>query len=154
MNIKIFNGSDSQTVDTKKALNFSSSFLMSKRLVDRLEITVHFVQDLYLNYNIKGDCIWQDDNHRPREFSIRIDQNVNDEELYQTVFHEMVHVKQWATSKKRDYIRNSHLTKFDGILYDQRELSYSSKPWEIEAYETEDIIFEHWQKSVNSLESS
>lgn len=147
MRLRIFNGSENQIEIVNRAIEFSSNYLMSKRLIKVLDISVHFIKNLHINESINGDCIWQDDNIRPREFSIRIDQNIQEDDLYRTIFHEMVHVKQWATSQKKDYIRNSYLTKFNKVTYDQREMNYSSKPWEIEAYQIEDEIFNKWSEN-------
>ena len=76
------------------------------------------------NEGVNGDCLDEDD----REFTIRFDRSLSDDELITTLLHEMVHVAQ-------------HLRKFN-FTYD---LPYEERPHEIDAFERETILMEEFR---------
>tara|TARA_B100000575_G_C23143302_1_gene666130 strand:- start:4945 stop:5313 length:369 start_codon:yes stop_codon:yes gene_type:complete len=76
------------------------------------------------NEGVNGDCLDEDD----REFTIRFDKSLSDDELITTLLHEMVHVDQ-------------HLRKFN-FNYD---LPYEERPHEIDAFERETILMEEFR---------
>lgn len=103
--------------------------LMSKRLTDVLTIDIVLVRDLYKREQVYGDCTWEDQNHRPREFTIRLDSRKNPIIPLKTLAHEMVHVKQFARNELKDTMAGKQ--KWLGKTYDK--VPYWELPWEIEA---------------------
>ena len=96
MQISIKGGSKTQKKYAKDIIRFCGAKLMSKRLAKSLNIKVHFVKGLLDKYNQAGNCMWEDDSYRPKEFLLEIDADLKLRRVLQSVCHEMVHVKQFA----------------------------------------------------------
>lgn len=78
-----------------------------------------------------------------RDYLIEVDKKLSlGDDFLTTVFHEMVHVKQ--------YVRKELYSECN--FYDTRE-EYLNLPWEIEAYEMQEVLLERWQNSkiINNL---
>lgn len=74
----------------------------------------------------------------PRDYLIEIDKKLSlGENFLTTIFHEMVHVKQ--------YVRKELFS--DCNFYKTRE-EYLSLPWEIEAYEMQEVLLELWNSRI------
>lgn len=58
--------------------------------------------------------------------------------IIRTVAHEMVHAQQFA-SKRLKTFNSTNMIVFDGIFYDGN-MSYSKRPWEIEAFNKEKYL--------------
>ena len=66
-------------------------------------------------------------------------------EMMQTLAHEMVHVKQWATGEMKELVRQNK-TRFKGELFGNTE--YWFRPWEIEAHGIEKGLFVKWAEAT------
>ena len=78
-----------------------------------------------------------------RDYLIEVDKKLSlGDDFLTTVFHEMVHVKQ--------YVRKELYSECN--FYDTRE-EYLNLPWEIEAYKMQEVLLERWQNSkiINNL---
>ena len=82
----------------------------------------------------EGTCIDTDD----REYEIEVNKNQSLEDLCVTLCHEMVHVKQ--------YVRKELFS--DVNFYKKRE-EYLNLPWEVEAYEKQEILYKKWLNTKN-----
>lgn len=72
-----------------------------------------------------------------RDYIIEVDKKLSlGEDFITTIFHEMVHVKQ--------YVRKELFSECN--FYETRE-EYLNLPWEIEAYEMQEVLLERWQNS-------
>ena len=60
----------------------------------------------------------------------------------------MVHLRQYATNQLFDYMNNDNV-RWKKSLYDQDEVKYMDRPWEIQAYELEDILYEQYVKEFD-----
>jgi hypothetical protein len=117
----------------KDLIEFTADKFFSKRLQKNLIINVHFKRNLLKKKAVYGDCIWEDQHYRPREFTIRLDSSINIAMMLNTLAHEMVHVKQWALGEMYQMQRRDHMHKFHNQVYDTGKLNYWDFPWEIEA---------------------
>jgi hypothetical protein len=142
INIK---GADSKTKKYATSITeFCSTKLMSKRLTDRLEINIKFVPELYERDQVFGNCIWEDENVRPKEFTIELDPDQDMRKILETLAHELVHVKQFATSEMKDLMSSPSLVNWHGKRIDRKNMDYYDLPWEIEAYGREVGLFVRW----------
>jgi hypothetical protein len=114
---------------------------MSKRMADSLLIRIEFIKDLDNQYD--GDCEYVDEESRPKEFLIRVNDALKLSKKLRTICHEMVHVKQYATGEMKYMSRPARFTKFQGMLYPD-ELEYWDSPWEIEAFGREPGLYTRW----------
>ena len=125
----------------KDLTRFCAEMLMSKRMADSLLIRVEFIKDLDNQYD--GDCEYVDEESRPKEFLIRVNDSLKLSKKLRTICHEMVHVKQYATGEMRYMWRPARHTKFQGTLYPD-EVEYWDSPWEIEAFGREPGLYTRW----------
>ena len=122
------------TCELFNAIVFYSEKLMSKRLLSGIDLKIIFVPKLEAHYNTIGDCTWEDDNIRPREFVIRLDADMGKRKMLISLAHEMVHIKQYATNEMRDMMRCTTVTKWYRESIDIDNTNYWDLPWEIEAH--------------------
>jgi hypothetical protein len=115
-------------VEIKSALNFFAEKLMHKNLCKNIRLLVCFGdrQD--------NTTCWEDDNIRPREFTITINSKMGYSNMITTLAHEMVHVKQYATGQLRDSMRGPSLQRWMNMPINSNDIEYWDLPWEVEAY--------------------
>lgn len=65
------------------------------------------------------------------EVSVYLAKRLSPKEAIRTLFHEMVHVKQYVTGK----LEAGVVQKWEGIYYED---DYENLPWELEAFELEE----------------
>jgi hypothetical protein len=122
-------------------------------MADNLEIDI----EIETNLDCQGLCINEDDTLRSRFFTIQLRRGAEDD-LIQTLAHEMVHVKQYA--------KNEHMKRFatakGGLRIESvwlgktwrpkpYESGYYDAPWEIEAYGREVGLMHHWNSHNEKL---
>ena len=74
---------------------------------------------------------------KPRHFLLEILRNQTEKEILRTIAHEMVHVKQFAYNEM-----NEECTMWMNRAFDYDNTPYHEQPWEIEAHEIGDLIYE------------
>lgn len=124
---------------------FFGEKLLSKRMLAGIELRVVFVRGLETDHYLTGDCGWEDDNLRPREFMIRLDAGMGRRKTLISLAHEMVHLKQYAKGEMRDMMRCGR-TKWLNEHIDTEAIDYWDLPWEIEAHGREVGLYERFKK--------
>ena len=145
MFIDVTGGTAKKRKIAESIATFSGSELMSTRLAQSLEINIELIPGLCDKEGVYGDCIWEDDSTRPKEFTIRADSKMKPRHIAETIAHEMVHVKQWATGEMKELVRQNK-TRFKGELFGNTE--YWFRPWEIEAHGIEKGLFVKWAEAT------
>jgi hypothetical protein len=141
MYIEISGGSRRKNDYAASIMEFVADKLMP-RMADKVGVNLEFVSGLKNNEGIFGDCIWEDDDFRPREFTIRVDNGLDLRTALTTIAHEMVHVKQYARDEMRQLTTKS-CSRYNGAYYAD-DLDYWDQPWEIEAHGRETGLFIRW----------
>ena len=120
------------------AIDFFADALLTNQLKKHIIIHVKFRKKMDClglveieDYNLSG---------KPREFIMEINRNQSEEEILHTLAHEMVHVRQYAYGEL-----NEEATYWCGQKY-ARDLEYHEQPWEIEAHDVSDIIFNDYME--------
>lgn len=126
----------------KDACLFYGRYLLSQRLLNNIKVTIEYEKFEKGNYD-SGYCSWDDDNRRPREFTITLSSGMSKRQMLLTLAHEMVHVSQYAKGELKDYVRNAARCSWRGEQFDLNNINYWSLPWEREArgYEAELYAF-------------
>ena len=119
MHIEITGGTKLLRQQIESVARFSADMLMSKRLQKNLWLEFELTRELYKSEGNLGDVMWNDRNHSPRDYSIRIDITVPRRRILESVCHEMVHVKHPLPN-------------------------YWDRPWKIEAHGREVGLFIRW----------
>ena len=118
----------------KSLCQFVYDKFFSKRLQDVLEVNMNFNDSLFKEENVYGDCIWEDQHYKPREFTVRIDSSQKFKMVLNTIAHELTHVKQWAKGEMFEMQRQRKVYKFNKQMVDTKKTDYWDLPWEIEAH--------------------
>ena len=139
-----------KTQELTEAAEFFALQLMDPRMVRNLVIDIE--KDTTIE--VMGECLNDDDRSRdPRWFTITLRGHKDDEDVVQTLSHEMVHVKQYAKNElgaERSMVakgKSLHLaTKWKGEWWtpSKKEDPYFDAPWEIEAYGREVGLWYKW----------
>lgn len=106
----------------EKALAFAGDFLGAG---DDLMV--------FLGFGNYGPVAGYADNTDDDEYEVLINRNLDLDEMIVTLFHEMVHVYQMYSGRY-----NVDEQTWDGVDYSKA--SYLERPWEIEAYELEQVM--------------
>ena len=119
-----------------------ADLMFTAKTKDKLEIDLEFSNTLLKNDGILAEMDFEDKNHRPKEFSIIVDTTGPLRRTLESIAHEMVHVKQYATGELVE------LEKTGKIRWQNRSIthsiSYWNRPWEIEAHGRELGLFLTW----------
>jgi hypothetical protein len=146
MIIETRGGSIRQKELVSSIAQYSAEKLMP-RLESKIMVTIRLIAGLKTREGIYGDCIWEDDDLYPREFTIRADSFMKQRPLLETIAHEMVHVKQYARDEMRQ-LTTKPVCRFNGAHY-PNDLDYWDQPWEIEAHGREKGLFVRWAEANN-----
>jgi hypothetical protein len=129
MKVKIRNSPDKRlTPYIRRATIFFGKILIpSKRIYNNITLSIIFNKRLkdFGNAGIE-DC---NTNNKPREFSIQIHPGIGARSIFETLAHEMVHVKQFALQETDD-----QLSTWKNSSVDTAKIDYWWHPWEIEAH--------------------
>lgn len=111
----------------------------------RHKITVEIVHRGLKRENVFGYCDALDGGYHPREFLIELQTHM-DRELYaKTLIHELYHCYQHV---KGDLIDKGGTRLWRGI--DCSNLEYEEMPWEIEAHEQEEILYQLYMNDYDT----
>ena len=119
-----------------QAIGFFADKLLTKQLNRHIIVNVVFRKNLdhlgltYVDdYNLSGKL---------REFTLEIYRKQTEEEILKTLAHELVHVRQYSIGDL-----NEEATLWQGRLMESN-LAYDNQPWEIEANELADTLYEEY----------
>jgi hypothetical protein len=130
-------------VEIKSALEFYANVLMKKNLHKNIMLRVCF------NNAGENTTCWEDDHLRPREFTINICSRMGYQNIFLTLAHEMVHVKQYAMGELRDVMRGPTPQRWLNAPIDSDNIEYWDLPWEIEAYGREKGLYFRFRAAKN-----
>lgn len=133
-----------------KATAITLGSLVSKRLAESLEITIEINRNLFKETGTLGNCGLEDDARSPKYFIIELNYggaNTMDE-LIQTLCHELVHVAQYAQRRMR-CLSGSYAVAWGKDHYNTQDIAYDDRPWEIEAFELEEMLYSKVKKTLN-----
>ena len=111
-----------KTILIRQVIEYMLKALNLKNIFIDVEIS-----NLFQNENAFGFCLC----YTPTEFLIELDQSLSSCDLIETICHEMIHVKQYATG---ELVEKGEKILYRNCLYESCD---DSSPWEKEAYEKE-----------------
>ena len=101
-----------------------------------------------------GDACGLVDEEDELEYTIFLNQAIldNDVELFRTVCHECIHIKQYF-NKELEHLNNYRVV-FNNKTYDTFVTKYEDRPWEQEAHKTEEHLYQENRDLLTSLMKS
>ena len=105
MNVYITGGNKSLRELAHSLINYCADKLFSDNLKNKITIDVDFTRTLYKEDGILGEVDFDDNNHRPKEFTMTVDITGSKRRIMETIAHEMVHIKQYAKGELVDLSR-------------------------------------------------
>jgi hypothetical protein len=124
------------TAQQKAAVQFFADALISKQLQRHISIRFVFTK----NFNHFGEIEIVDWNSKgePREFVCYIHRNLDSAEKIKTLAHEITHLKQYLYKEL-----NEQMTLWKGQRVSEDDyVNYDDRPWEQEAYNMENKLYE------------
>lgn len=119
------------------AMDYFARKLFSRQLCQHIFIRLTFKKtDNYWGLAIVDDC---NSRGKPRYFTIEIKRDLNEQEKLMAIAHEFVHIKQYANGEL-----NEEMTLWQGERVNSDIIPYLEQPWEIEAYEVGDKLYEDY----------
>jgi hypothetical protein len=147
--IKITGGNRYKRKLLKNAARWMLGYTLGARLSGNITLKINITEKLK-DSNVYGSVIWEDNNHRPREYDMEICNYLKDRTLYRVLAHEIVHIRQYATGDLKDLASKANYCKWKDelILTEGRGSgSYFNLPWEIEARQQQNVILGDWKKA-------
>lgn len=124
----------------RQLIESAMQFALYKLLPRTMSLDV----DVHLNRHIdgaEGYCLSEDH----KTFELEIDPRLSDKELVLTVFHEMVHVRQYFKRQLRDEAFGN-VKSWLGKMYCEDTVGYRKLPWEKEAFKLQEALFKQFAK--------
>lgn len=153
MLIKIY-GSGTKRLKTlaRDAVKHAAVNFFDKRILDNLEISIKFDNQLLATTGDVAQMEWMDNNVRARVFNLYVDGNLNNFLKILSLMHEMVHVKQYAKGELFQSLKDCNLHKWNRKEWiDETKMSYWELPWEIEAHGREKGMLISWMMDTTLL---
>ena len=109
--------------------------LPRKKLLNNVSLAISFNEKKVNDENAWGLCEWKDNRYNPRRFDITLHPDLSNYYMFETLIHELVHVKQYLIGDIFDYASGDARWKRWVYDYDflQSAKTTSDFPWEKEA---------------------
>jgi len=116
---------------------YAEQLIPSKRLRNNIHLTIKFNEkiDVWAFASIED----YNASNKPRDFLIEIHPWIGARNIFKTLAHEMVHIKQFVNLETNDT-----LSKWKGVPIDSDVIDYYQHPWELEAYGMEIGLFTNY----------
>jgi hypothetical protein len=133
-----------------KALRYYAEYLMSDGLLETLTIRLDFRR----LRGFKADLAWTDRRERPKRFRMNVHENLSREKVLESLAHEMVHVKQYATGQMMEYATDAEFVRWENEAWESdvddtgdvcSDEKYWFSPWELEARSLERGLFKTFE---------
>lgn len=111
----------------------------------KFELEIHTVRNLATKDGFKGIASIVE----PKKIKIMLDSGLKLDALFNTLAHEMVHVKQMCRGQIKFYKKRNGSTQAMWLGKKYEKHHYYDRPWEIEAYSRELILANKLQKILS-----
>lgn len=127
----------------EEVTTFTLSQLLSQRILNNINIKIilhrsHFNKDKDL-----GVCDFKL-TYPIRDFTLHIYAGVPQPKILLTLFHELVHIRQYAVGDLAPTYRHVSHVRWEGVWLDTETHNYYDLPWEIEAHGRERGLYIRW----------
>lgn len=153
MEIHVFGTKNKKLIrELTDAAEFYAGILFDPRMARNIELDIEINKSL----DVEGHCVCEEEKKNPRFFTIELRNKRTDEDVFKTLAHEMVHVKQYAKNQlyKRFGLSRGAVgieSVWEGKCWRPKraEHKYFDSPWEVEAYGREVGLYLRWLEYKN-----
>lgn len=120
----------------REALDFFVATLFSRQMYKHLSVKVAFKNNLDTIHGL----IYIDDYNttgKPRSFVIEVNRKDPENEIIQTLAHEVVHMRQYVYGHL-----NENMSYWKGKKVNSDKINYFDQPWEIEAIAVGNLLYD------------
>jgi len=139
MELSVLNGYKKQKILVLGAAGWVAPRLIRASLLRNIRVDIKFRQ----LPQVQGLTEWTDSHRRPREFLIQLERKLPDDILLEILFHEFVHVKQYAYNELRDVQTYGYRQMWKNQDCSNIE-DYYQQPWEIEAFTMSEALLKEY----------
>ena len=91
-------GGDAETRKLVRSIaHWVSRKTMDVRLRTSVTVNIAIQKNLYLKEKVQGLSWIDDEEYRPKKFKIQVEEQSRLRPMLETIAHEMIHIKQWAS---------------------------------------------------------
>lgn len=143
MKIVVANGN----ADRRKFLQSIATFYAQELNISnsKFELEIHIVKGLSIKDKLNGVVAVVE----PKKIKMLLDSGLKLDVLFNTMAHEMVHVKQMCRGQVKFYKKRNGATQAMWLGKKYENYDYYDLPWEIEAYSRELILANKLHKILN-----
>src|SRR5512143_2333187 len=91
--------------EVKELVHWMASEMKIDQYKIPISIDLRFRKNLKKRYGYKGSAIWEDTNHRPKDYTIEVDSGLTTKMTMRVILHEIIHVRQYAKGHLRDFLK-------------------------------------------------
>lgn len=152
MNIRIYKCSDETLKREIRDLTTFALELMFKsnrKKLNNVHVSIKLDHEEVSAENAVGLCTWTDQIHNPKKFLIKLSDKLSKKTFRKTLFHELVHVKQYLTSELKDFYTGE--VRWKKKIYEDTETyhiedyyAYMNTPWEKQAYRMSENLYKKY----------
>jgi hypothetical protein len=124
----------------KSAIKYFADCLFTPQMQSNITIRICYSRKMQ-NYG-ETHIVDYNEANKPRDFDILIKKRLGEQEIIKTIAHEMVHVKQYVYGELNEY-----MSMWKGTEVSEDDYDYYDSPWEIEAFELENKLYNQFNKS-------
>lgn len=131
----------------EEAAKFYANILLEKDVIKHIELDIEIVYDK----EYSGHCVTEEDKIKPNVFTIYLNPEYEEFSIFDTLAHEMVHLKQFTTDElynilamDNDDINLGHVWKGERYVPQEGEILCLEAPWEQEAYGRQVGLYYRW----------
>lgn len=147
MTITVYGGRKQQRQLLENMAVWLSDELLGSRMSNNVDVDIILRKFSHKEEKgFRGFMNIEDCNLRPRQFLIEIEKEQTDDDLMETLAHEMVHVKQDVRGQTKERYRGGFKMYWMGE--DHTNTPYRKQPWEKEAFSLEKRLVRRYKKSL------
>lgn len=155
MEINVFGTKNKKLIrELTEASEFYATILFDPRMARNIELDIEINKHL----DVEGHCVCEEEKKNPRFFTIELRNHKDDEDIFKTLAHELVHVKQYAKNQlykrfglSKGGIRTESVWEGKTWRPKRQEHKYFDSPWEVEAYGREIGLYQRWLEFKNDV---
>ena len=129
--------------EIRDAVFFYLKKLLGNSMSKKITLDIIIDKELLRTYDMYANISPLEADPRPKHYEMEIDGKLSKRLFLLSLAHEMIHLKQFAKNQMKD-LESKQMTRWMGEYYDEENLDYWSRPWEVEAHHMESLLYKSY----------